>query len=85
MDDKEVMLGSHNLTNAGALFNRDASVLVRDPEVAAYYRKMFEFDWATLAVQEADEMMVDVRVARPGEAPPPGFRRVSASEALGLG
>ena len=30
-DSGEVLFGSHNLTNAGALFNRDASLLVRDP------------------------------------------------------
>ena len=30
-DSGEVLFGSHNLTNTGALFNRDASLLVRDP------------------------------------------------------
>jgi hypothetical protein len=39
------MLGSHNLTNEGALYNRDASLLVRDPAVAAYFEKVFLFDW----------------------------------------
>jgi len=82
-DDQEVMLGSHNLTNAGSLYNRDASLLVRDPEVAKYFKGIFEFDWNTLAVQEADEIIADVRVAMPGEATPPGFRRVSMREAFG--
>jgi phosphatidylserine/phosphatidylglycerophosphate/cardiolipin synthase-like enzyme len=83
VDDQEVLLGSHNLTNAGGLYNRDASLVVRDPEVASYFRRIFEFDWNTLATQQADEIMFDVRVAEPGEATPMGFRRVSMGEALG--
>jgi V8-like Glu-specific endopeptidase len=83
VDDQEVLLGSHNLTNAGSLYNRDASLLVRDPQVADYFKKIFEFDWDTLAVQQADEMVADVRVAMPGEPTPPGFRRVTMREAVG--
>src|SRR5262249_55632940 len=37
VDSREVMLGSHNITNQGSLFNRDASLLVRDSEVAKYF------------------------------------------------
>ena len=33
-DSGEVLFGSHNLTNTGALFNRDASLVVRDAEVS---------------------------------------------------
>jgi hypothetical protein len=77
------MLGSHNLTNEGSLFNRDASLLVRDPKVAAYFEKVFLFDWDTLAVQEADELVGGMRIAQPGEETPLGFRRVSLAELLG--
>jgi phosphatidylserine/phosphatidylglycerophosphate/cardiolipin synthase-like enzyme len=83
VDSNEVMLGSHNLTNEGSLFNRDASLLMRDPEVAAYFEKIFLFDWETLATQEADELVGGVRIARPGEETPVGFRRVSVAELLG--
>jgi len=83
VDHQEVMLGSHNLTNEGGLYNRDASLLVRDPEVANYFKGIFEFDWNTLAVQQADEIVANVRVAMPGEETPPGFRRISMREALG--
>ena len=72
-----VLFGSHNLTNAGALFNRDASLLIRDHEVANYFRKIFNFDWDVLATQDADETIGGIRVAAPGEATPEGFRRVS--------
>ncbi|MFO0974374.1 MAG: phospholipase D-like domain-containing protein [Phycisphaerae bacterium] len=84
VDEQEVMLGSHNLTNLGGLYNRDASLLVRDSEVTKYFKKIFEADWVTLAQQSADEHIADVRVAMPGERTPPGFRRVSMREALGL-
>ena len=72
-----VLFGSHNLTNAGALFNRDASLLIRDHEVAGYFEKGFSFDWDVLATQEADETIGGIGVAAPGEATPEGFRRVS--------
>ena len=84
-DSGEVLFGSHNLTNAGALFNRDASLLVRDSEVAEYFAKAFLFDWDVLAKQDADELVGGVRVALAGEETPPGFRRVSLSEFLGEG
>jgi phosphatidylserine/phosphatidylglycerophosphate/cardiolipin synthase-like enzyme len=83
VDTAEVLLGSHNLTNQGSLFNRDASLLVRDPQVAKYFEDIFLFDWDTLATQEADELAGGTRVARPGEPTPPGFRRVSLAEMLG--
>jgi V8-like Glu-specific endopeptidase len=84
-DSGEVLFGSHNLTNAGALFNRDASLLIRDAEVTAYFKKAFLFDWEVLAKQEADELVGGVRVASAGEATPLGYRRVSLSEFLGEG
>lgn len=82
-ENAAVILGSHNLTNAGALFNRDASLLIRDAEVAKYFDRIFNFDWEVLATQEADETIGGVRVALPHEATPPGFRRVSLAEFLG--
>ena len=77
-----VLFGSHNLTNAGALFNRDASLLIRDHEVATYFRKIFNFDWDVLATQDADETIGGIRVAAPGEATPEGFRRVSLRDLI---
>ena len=85
VDSEEVMIGSHNLTNSGSLFNRDASLLVRDEEVAAYFESIFLFDWDVLATQEADELVGGMRIARPGEETPAGFRRVSAAELVGGG
>lgn len=82
VDSKEVMLGSQNLTNGGSLFNRDASLLVRSPKVAAFFEKIFLFDWDNLAHNEADERVGGIRLAGPGEETPKGFRRVKLSELL---
>jgi phosphatidylserine/phosphatidylglycerophosphate/cardiolipin synthase-like enzyme len=83
VDGKEVMLGSHNFTNMGSLFNRDASLLIRDQKVAEYFEQIFLFDWKTLAMQETDELVGGMRIAKPGEETPLGFRRVSLDELLG--
>lgn len=83
VDSKEVLLGSQNLTNGGSLFNRDASLLVRSRKVASFYEKVFLFDWENLTHNEADERVGGMRRAAPGEATPPGFRRVKLSELLG--
>ncbi|MFO1162167.1 MAG: phospholipase D-like domain-containing protein [Reyranellaceae bacterium] len=77
-----VLFGSHNLTNTGALFNRDASLLIKDQEVAKYFRKVFNFDWETLATQDVEEAIGGVRIAQPNEQTPLGFRRVSLQELL---
>lgn len=82
VDSKEVMLGSQNLTNGGSLFNRDASLLVRSRKVAAFFEKIFLFDWDNLAHNEADERVGGIRPAGPGEETPKGFRRVKLSELL---
>lgn len=84
VDQEEVLLGSHNLTNSGALYNRDASLLVRDAEVARYFQGLFEYDWETLAVQEAEELVGGIELAPKGAPTPDGYRRVSAAEVLGL-
>lgn len=79
-DNAAVLFGSHNLTNTGALFNRDASLLVRDAQVTRYFQQIFNFDWEVLATQTADESVGGVRLASPNEATPPGFRRISLAE-----
>lgn len=80
VDGKTVLFGSHNLTNEGALYNRDASLIVYDPEVAQYFAQIFEYDWANLAQQSAEEVIGGIRVAQPGEPTPTGYRRVSRAE-----
>jgi V8-like Glu-specific endopeptidase len=83
VDSSEVMLGSQNLTNGGSLVNRDASLLVRNKKVAEFYEKIFLFDWNNLAHNQSNESVESLRVARPGEPKPEGFRRVTLRELIG--
>jgi len=80
VDSAQVLFGSHNLTNSGALYNRDASLLVSHPEVTAYFESIFLYDWAVLAVQNAEESVGGMSLAKPGEPTPPGFRRMTLEE-----
>ncbi len=54
IDGKIAVVGSHNWTNQGVLANRDASVIIHDAEVAAYFATLFEFDWTHLAQARLD-------------------------------
>jgi hypothetical protein len=49
IDSKVVLVGSHNFTNDGVQFNRDASVLIHDEDIARYYEDVFLHDWERLA------------------------------------
>lgn len=82
-ENAAVLFGSHNLTNTGALYNRDASLIVWDAEVARYFQQIFNFDWEVLAMQSVEESVADIRLAGANEATPPGFRRVSLAEFMG--
>lgn len=77
-----VLFGSHNLTTSGALFNRDASLLIKDQEVAQYFQQVFNFDWEVLAKQTAEEFTGGARIARPGEETPVGYKKVALSDLL---
>ncbi|BCA58144.1 phospholipase D-like domain-containing protein [Sphingomonas sp. HMP6] len=86
VDGEVLLFGSHNLTNEGTLYNRDASLLIRDREIAQYYAAVFEYDWANQARQNADEAIGGVRVAGRDEPTPTGYRRVprtDVAEAIG--
>jgi hypothetical protein len=77
VDDSVVMFGSHNWSNEGVKTNRDASLLFDDADIAKYLAQVFDYDWNRLAT--ASPMKARPRVARPGEAAPPGFKRVAFS------
>jgi phosphatidylserine/phosphatidylglycerophosphate/cardiolipin synthase-like enzyme len=78
VDGKVVMFGSHNWSNEGVRTNRDASLIFYDEEIAGYLAQIYEYDWERLAT--AHPTPARPRVARPGEKPPRGFKRVSFSE-----
>lgn len=77
VDGQVVMFGSHNWSNEGVKTNRDASLIFYDKEIAAYLAQVYEYDWERLAT--AKPTATRPRVARPGEKPPPGHKRVPFS------
>ncbi len=84
VDSKQVLLGSHNLTNLGALFNRDASLLVRNEKVTKYFEDIFEYDWKILAKQSIPESRGELVPAKPKQEAPPGARKVSLADLLSV-
>lgn len=62
IDSSTLLLGSHNWTDEGIQANRDASLLIRRPEIAAYYERVFLHDWERLArpaiVEEAQPVPI---------------------------
>jgi hypothetical protein len=50
-DSKVVAAGSENWSGDGVLRNRDASVVIDNPEAAAYFEEIFLHDWDTHASQ----------------------------------
>jgi len=55
LDDEILVLGSHNYSNYGVEWNRDASLIIYDKEIAAYYSSVYQFDWDHLAVNKVPE------------------------------
>lgn len=47
VDDERVLLSSQNWSNSAVRDNREAGLLVRYPELAGYYRSIFDLDWRT--------------------------------------
>jgi hypothetical protein len=83
VDGRKVLLGSHNLTNAGTTTNRDASLIVESEQVATYYRDLFEHDWS-ICRQLASVPRPRAILARPDERPPPGMRAYRLWDLLDL-
>jgi len=77
IDGKVVMFGSHNWSNEGVKTNRDASLVFDDEEIAAYLAQVYDYDWIRLAT--AHPTQARPRVAKDGEEPPTGFKRVPFS------
>ena len=49
IDGRWTVIGSHNWTNEGTNFNRDASLIIDDPEVTKYFEEVVEHDWNSLS------------------------------------
>jgi hypothetical protein len=85
VDNKAVMVGSHNWTPGGVSYNRDASLIIFDKRAVAYFEKAFEFDWGRLPLARIKPRKKAIkRVARGGEAADPaGYGRMSFDVWLG--
>ncbi len=51
VDSSAVLVSSQNWSSAGVLHNRDAGLIIFDPQVAAYFEQIFIHDWTTLSAQ----------------------------------
>jgi phosphatidylserine/phosphatidylglycerophosphate/cardiolipin synthase-like enzyme len=83
VDGKRVLLGSHNWSKPGVTLNRDASLIFDDQEIAGYYAKAFEIDWARSNQIKPKRLVKETAVQEAvGAVPPQGFRRVRLAELL---
>ncbi|ASY70744.1 phospholipase D [Sinorhizobium fredii CCBAU 83666] len=85
VDGEAALVGSHNWTTAGTGFNRDASLIFYDREIAEFYRALFEYDWERIGPARIDETLPPPILVSPGEetVPPPGYVAVPRSVLLG--
>jgi hypothetical protein len=74
-DSRRVLVSSQNWSGDGFLRNRDAGLIVDDPEVAAYYEQVFTDDWNKRARPATDSRLTAL-VAAEGEPTPPGMVRM---------
>lgn len=80
VDGERVLVGSHNWTNAGAVYNRDASLIFFDEEIARYFERLFLYDWSRSGRPNIDESVPAVEWVTADEAAPrPGYVRIPAS------
>ncbi|HKQ12508.1 MAG TPA: phospholipase D-like domain-containing protein [Steroidobacteraceae bacterium] len=75
IDSRHVLIGSHNFTNDGIQFNRDASLVIHDEGIAKYYEDVFRHDWERLARPTIREELAPI-LAAGAEAAPRGYVRV---------
>lgn len=75
VDGLKTVVGSQNWSSDGTQVNRDASLLFEDRDIAVYYDKVFQFDWANLT-KPIGTQEISPLLARPGEPTPVGMVRV---------
>ena len=77
IDDEILVLGSHNWSGDGTVYNRDASLIFRSKSIAAYYKPIFDYDWTndrtTAQRIETDDLSPQLATGAPT---PPGMLRV---------
>lgn len=76
IDGETVLISSTNWSSDGVLRNRDAGLIIHDPEVAAYYQTVFLDDWDNRARSQLDTGPRAI-LAEEGAPTPPGMVRMS--------
>lgn len=72
-----VLVSSANWSGDGVLGNRDAGLIISDPEVAGYYQSVFLDDWDNRARIRLDNGPRAILAEEGKPAPPPGMVRMS--------
>ncbi len=83
--DRLRLVGSHNWTTAGTGYNRDASLIFYDRDIAKFYQDIFLYDWNRIGPAKVDESlpMPIIVTAANDTTPHPGYAAVPLSEILG--
>jgi len=71
IDSKITVVGSHNWSNDGVGYNRDASLVIYDEEATRYFEKVYDADWKHMANAHAATPKRGARV-KSGDAPDTG-------------
>ncbi len=81
IDGEAVLMGSHNWTTAGTNFNRDASLIFYDRDIAKFFETLFDYDWERIGPAKIDESVPPPILVMPGNeaSPPPGYIAVPLS------
>jgi phosphatidylserine/phosphatidylglycerophosphate/cardiolipin synthase-like enzyme len=79
VDGQVAVVGSHNWSSDGVLYNRDASLVFYSPEIATYYTQVFMFDWNHLSqpITQVQDALDGRLVPAPADGEtPPGMVRI---------
>lgn len=76
VDSQTVAVGSHNWSDAGVLFNRDATLIFHNEQVAQYFEQVFRYDWDNLAFQRVPEGDATALVVGANDPVPAGMVRI---------
>jgi hypothetical protein len=79
VDSSVVSIGSHNWSNDGVVYNRDASLIVYDEKIAKFFEQVFLFDWSRARQQLGFESAMPL-VSTGAESAPAGYRETAWSE-----
>jgi phosphatidylserine/phosphatidylglycerophosphate/cardiolipin synthase-like enzyme len=81
IDGEVVLVSSANWSSDGVLRNRDAGLIIHDPDVAGYYQDVFLDDWQNRATKIKEPS--PALLALPGAPTPAGMAKISWEDYVG--